>query len=117
MFDPSSPTRANGCAGGMTGLGIEPVAFDRHAAQFDLLVTLQETGDGVLGTAEYSADLFERATVERMMADYLEVLEAAAEAPGRPLSALAPAPAPARPASATERLLAGLWAELLGVER
>ncbi|HSF42888.1 MAG TPA: amino acid adenylation domain-containing protein, partial [Thermoanaerobaculia bacterium] len=48
------------------GLSLEPLPFDRGIAQFDLSLTLAEEGGELRGDLEYSADLFDRATVERL---------------------------------------------------
>jgi non-ribosomal peptide synthetase component F len=105
--------RALAAAAGATGLRITPVDLDRRAAQFDLLVTVRD-GDGALeATAEYSTDLFERATVARLMAQYGRLLAAGAEDPELALSRLEPPV----PASEAEEVVTRLWAELLGLER
>ncbi|HSF38309.1 MAG TPA: amino acid adenylation domain-containing protein, partial [Thermoanaerobaculia bacterium] len=47
----------------LPGLSLEPLPFDRGIAQFDLSLTLAEEGGELRGDLEYSADLFDRATV------------------------------------------------------
>ena len=58
---------------------IEPLAPDR--ARFDLTLSLWETADGANGALEYSTDLFEAATIERMVEQFATVLD---DATGRP---------------------------------
>ncbi|TCP59316.1 amino acid adenylation domain-containing protein [Tumebacillus sp. BK434] len=69
-------------------LAFEPLSIDSGAAMFDLTVNLKEREHGVTGQLEYNADLFERATIERMIGHYLELLAAAAESPDAPLVSL-----------------------------
>ncbi|MEV5508420.1 non-ribosomal peptide synthetase [Streptomyces orinoci] len=63
-------------------------------ARFDLMISLSEqwtaggAPDGLAGTAEFSTELFDRSTVERLVARLLRLLAGAAEEPGRPLSRL-----------------------------
>jgi amino acid adenylation domain-containing protein len=68
--------------GGEAGLaGARLVAQEVHAttAKFELTLTVMQTGRGLAGSFEYNADLFDRATVERM-AGHLRVLLAGAAA-------------------------------------
>ena len=61
-------------------MGLEELASG--TAKFDLLVELRETADGGLeGMAEYAADLFDHATVARMMDQLGRALDAAAREP------------------------------------
>ena len=57
-------------------LSISPLEVEGGAAKFDLLLTLQETGRGLECFFEYSTDLFDAATVERMSAHLRRLLEA-----------------------------------------
>ncbi|MEV4051952.1 non-ribosomal peptide synthase/polyketide synthase [Amycolatopsis sp. NPDC049688] len=69
-------------------LRAEPIGLPRHAANFDLTVEFQETGDVLTGSVEYDTDLFDAATIERL-AGHLELLaEAATTDPDRPLALL-----------------------------
>ncbi|MEU7861241.1 non-ribosomal peptide synthase/polyketide synthase [Nonomuraea sp. NPDC049141] len=57
------------------------------AAKFDLTLTFVEIGEQELvGGLEYSTDLFDHATAERMAGHLLTLLNALAQAPDRPLS-------------------------------
>ncbi|HEX8336488.1 MAG TPA: amino acid adenylation domain-containing protein, partial [Pyrinomonadaceae bacterium] len=58
------------------------------AAKFDLTVSVREEGGRLACGAEYSTDLFEEATVRRMMAHFTRVLETAAADPSRRVSEL-----------------------------
>ncbi|HMI88045.1 MAG TPA: amino acid adenylation domain-containing protein, partial [Polyangiaceae bacterium] len=71
--------------GGMTIEGYRP---RQKAAKFDLQLVMVE-GDGGLAYAfEYNSDLFEDATVARMMTHYRTVLDAAVSAPERRVASL-----------------------------
>ncbi|WP_164018189.1 non-ribosomal peptide synthetase [Pyxidicoccus trucidator] len=48
---------------------------DNGTSKFDLTVSLQETADGLEGTFNYDADLFEAATLERMVEHFGRLLE------------------------------------------
>ncbi|WNG57427.1 amino acid adenylation domain-containing protein [Archangium gephyra] len=61
---------------------------DTGAAQFNLAVDLEPAGEGIRGAVEYSADLFDAATIDRMMAQFVTLLEAAVRDPDSPISKL-----------------------------
>src|SRR5262249_17160204 len=63
------------------GLRVGGLPVTNRTAKFDLFLNLSEWNEGVLGWLEYSTDLFERETVERLMGRYAALLEAVAEAP------------------------------------
>ncbi|MQP66430.1 amino acid adenylation domain-containing protein [Niveispirillum sp. SYP-B3756] len=61
----------------LPGLDLVPVEIDTRTAKFDLLLTLIEAADGGLdGHWEYSTDLFDPATAQRMVDQYLSLLHA-----------------------------------------
>jgi hypothetical protein len=69
-------------AEGLADLRVTPVDLPGRTAKFDLLLNLTETADGGLaGHAEYSTDLFEAATVARLLDAFALVLRTAAERP------------------------------------
>ena len=72
----------------MSGLVLERRELPTGTAKFDLTLALAEEEGGIAGTLEHSSDLFETATVARMMGHLAELLRGAAADPGRPLSAL-----------------------------
>jgi amino acid adenylation domain-containing protein len=59
--------------------------FDSGTAKFDLVFSLFDTPDGVDGFAEYAADLFDAATVQRLVAMYHRLLDAMLTDPARPV--------------------------------
>nr|QEO73849.1 condensation domain-containing protein [uncultured bacterium] len=77
----------------LDGCQVRPVLGDTGAARFDLTLSLARTPAGVTGRLEYSTDLFEAATAERMARRYVSVVTAAAQAPDRPVDELAVLPA------------------------
>jgi amino acid adenylation domain-containing protein len=50
-----------------------------RSTKFDLTTYVREQEDGLRVTLEYNSDLFEKATIERMMAHYRTILESVAE--------------------------------------
>lgn len=72
------------------GLAVSPRGLDMGTAKTDLTISLREEPQGLVGTAEYDTDLFERETVDRLLADYRGLLQAAVDHPDRRLSELPP---------------------------
>ncbi|RKG75429.1 amino acid adenylation domain-containing protein, partial [Corallococcus exercitus] len=70
------------------GLTLRPVPVDNATARFDLGLLLHEAPDGLRGVVEYSTDLFERPTVERLAGHLLTLLDAVVAAPDVPLARL-----------------------------
>ncbi|MCP1462319.1 amino acid adenylation domain-containing protein [Pseudomonas sp. S3E17] len=77
-----------------TGLDIAPVTLSNSSVKFDLSLLFSEEHDsdglpaGLSGVMEYRLDLFDPATVERLVARLVMLLEAAALAPDTALAAL-----------------------------
>src|SRR5947209_10341286 len=69
-------------------LRIAPLDLGAEAALFDLQVYVSETGDGLSTAWEYNTDLFDAATVERLAAHFLIVLQSLASRPGARVSEL-----------------------------
>ena len=72
----------------LTGLRLEPIETDTKTAKGDLYFSLVETPEGLRGRMEYNTDLFDEATIERMLAHYQGLLEAAVADPLCPVSEL-----------------------------
>ncbi|MGY0057918.1 amino acid adenylation domain-containing protein [Streptomyces sp. LZ34] len=66
-------------------VGLEEVGIGR--SRFDMLLSLAENtgGQGVSATVEYSTDLFDRATVERLLARWVRLLEQVVADPSLPI--------------------------------
>src|SRR4029077_79704 len=59
------------------GLEVKPLPSARHRiAKFDVTLSLGEAGDGIAGGIEYATALFERATIERYVGYFRNLLEA-----------------------------------------
>ena len=70
------------------GLKLVPMEVEAVAAKFDLTLFATETGDGLALRLEYDADLFDAATIDRMLAHYRGLLESAVEDPRQPVADL-----------------------------
>src|SRR5207248_6568839 len=72
----------------LQGLRLTPLPFDSRMAKFDLTLTMGETDGRLSGLLEYNADLFEAATIKRMAAHFVRLLEAAVSNPDEQVSRL-----------------------------
>ncbi|MBW8846503.1 MAG: amino acid adenylation domain-containing protein [Burkholderiales bacterium] len=72
----------------LADLEVSFVDFDYKITKFDLTLDLRETPDGLAGSIEYNCDLFDRATVQRMIRHYVALLEAVVAEPQAPVSRL-----------------------------
>src|SRR5438105_2676209 len=61
---------------------------DNRTAKFDLLFDLRDIEEGLRGEVEYNTDLFDEATIERLLGHYRVLLEAVLADPDRPISRL-----------------------------
>ena len=64
---------------------MRPIELDAAATPFDLILNLSNTSDGVRGSVIYNAELFEAATIDRLMERYSALLRIVAAAPERRL--------------------------------
>jgi len=67
---------------------VETIPVNRGAAVFDLAVNLWEGADEIGGQIEYTTDLFDAATIERLAAHYKTLLKNAVTSPAARLSEL-----------------------------
>jgi amino acid adenylation domain-containing protein len=72
----------------LPGLTVSGMFSDRGTAKFDLTLGMRDTGQELLAGVEYNADLFESATMERLLGHYRTLLEAVAADPERRISQL-----------------------------
>lgn len=70
------------------GLSLEHVAVGQETSQFDLTLTLGDGPDGIIGSWEYSSDLFDDATVARWAESFSLLLKGIVENPEMPLGQL-----------------------------
>jgi len=69
----------------LPGLTVSPLEVDSGTAKFDLALSVVEGEDGLSGTLEYSTDLFDGATIERMLGHFETLLEGVVADPDRPV--------------------------------
>ncbi len=79
---------ATGAPPQSSGLRFEPIELDNGTAKFDLTLSVSEVASGLAVQAEYRTDLFEPATVARLLEHYHLLLEAAVADPARRVSEL-----------------------------
>ncbi|ARU62800.1 hypothetical protein CBW65_18850 [Tumebacillus avium] len=72
----------------LTGMVWELVEFDLGIAKFDLTLYVEETEDGLKAMAEYNTDLFDAATIDRLLQQWQGLLESIAEDPHRAIGEL-----------------------------
>jgi natural product biosynthesis luciferase-like monooxygenase protein/amino acid adenylation domain-containing protein len=68
------------------GLSIESLALQQRVAQFDLTLTVTEIEKGLSATLEYNTDLFEAATIARMVEHFQILLNDIGTNPSRRIS-------------------------------
>ena len=59
----------------LPGLVVEPVAQTHETAKFDLTLSMEEISGELCGSIEYASNLFERATIERMVQHFELLLQ------------------------------------------
>lgn len=72
----------------MEDLSFSPVDIRALGAKFDLTMSLVEVGDAMTCSIEYSADLFDAATIERFMGHYQSLLQGAIADPSQSVACL-----------------------------
>ncbi|HTK92718.1 MAG TPA: amino acid adenylation domain-containing protein [Verrucomicrobiae bacterium] len=72
----------------LPGLTATPLRVRSGTAKFDLSLTALETAAGLQLTAEYSTDLFDASTIDRLLGHFTRLLEGAASDPDRRVSEL-----------------------------
>jgi len=61
--------------GEKTPITLEYVPIDNSTAKLDLALEMMESPAGLIGCFEYSTDLFDAATIERMTGHFAQLLE------------------------------------------
>lgn len=69
----------------LRGIAVQPVELDPQTAKFDLALELWG-GEGIHGFFEYNTDLFDAATIERLVLDWQELTTFLACAPDTPIA-------------------------------
>ena len=81
-------TPSSSSSSSMFGLTTQPVELGYAVSRFDLTVSLFESGPELAGWMEYATDLFDEATIDRLVSHYIHLLEQVVEFPHAPLSGL-----------------------------
>ncbi|MGH8491179.1 MAG: amino acid adenylation domain-containing protein, partial [Gammaproteobacteria bacterium] len=72
----------------LAGLTATPVEVESETAKFDLTLSMVERAEGLAGELEYSTDLFDEATISRMLGHYQTLLEGVIANPDQRISDL-----------------------------
>ncbi|NER30313.1 MAG: AMP-binding protein, partial [Symploca sp. SIO1C4] len=72
----------------LTGLTASPLQVESQTAKFDLTLAIENRSDGLVGVWEYSTDLFDASTIERMTGHWITLLEGIVSNPQQPISQL-----------------------------
>ena len=72
---------APGGALALPDLRLSPIAFDNPTVKTDLVLIMNEGPQGLRGSFYYSTELFEAATIERLVTHFVTLLEGAVKAP------------------------------------
>jgi len=72
----------------LPGISLSPVDVDAGTTHFDVTLHIADTEQGLVGTIAYNTDLFDAATITRMLGHFTTLLEAVTAAPERRLSDL-----------------------------
>ncbi|HEX7243129.1 MAG TPA: amino acid adenylation domain-containing protein, partial [Longimicrobiaceae bacterium] len=73
----------------MGGLEVEPLSTGAEVAKYDLTLDLAEDGQGISGSIVYRAELWERATMERMSAHFARLVGSLVADSDRPVAGIA----------------------------
>jgi amino acid adenylation domain-containing protein len=88
LFVVQEPDRAGEGADADAGVRLRRMAAGGGTSKFDLTLSMAPRAGGLDGSIEYNTDLFDRATIRRMLAHLRRVLEQVAASAGVRLSAL-----------------------------
>ncbi|HEX9942197.1 MAG TPA: amino acid adenylation domain-containing protein [Thermoanaerobaculia bacterium] len=80
----------------MAGVSFEPLSVYDGNARYDLMWGVYDHPKGIIGPLEYDADLFDAATVQRLLDLFYATMEAVTAEPDAPISDLAMLREPAR---------------------
>ncbi len=72
----------------LPALSVESLDVDTGTAKFDLTMQIEETASGIAGSVEYSTDLFDISTIDRLLGHFTTLLEGAVADPERRVSEL-----------------------------
>ena len=69
-------------------LVLEKEEFINNISKFDISVSMTETPEGLIGSADYCTDLFKENTIAKMMTHFIELLNSVVENPGNKIGSL-----------------------------
>ncbi|NEO34422.1 MAG: amino acid adenylation domain-containing protein, partial [Symploca sp. SIO3C6] len=72
----------------MSGLNVTSLRLKGQTSKFDLTLSMENSADGLVGVWEYSTDLFNASTIERMTGHFVTLLEGIVSNPQQPISQL-----------------------------
>jgi natural product biosynthesis luciferase-like monooxygenase protein len=72
----------------LAGLEVSLLPVESGTAEFELILTMEETSEGLGGSLIYSTDLFEQATIAKMLRQYQTLLESIVVNPDEHLSGI-----------------------------
>ncbi|HDQ71832.1 MAG TPA: amino acid adenylation domain-containing protein, partial [Chloroflexi bacterium] len=72
----------------LPGLHLSELAFDVEIAKFDLTLTVEQKAEGLIAEIEYNADLFDVATIARMLGHFQTLLKSVVAEPALRLGEL-----------------------------
>ncbi|MFN6567974.1 non-ribosomal peptide synthase/polyketide synthase [Dendronalium sp. ChiSLP03b] len=72
----------------LTGLNVSPLPVKLTTSRFDLTLIVQNSPTGLVGLWEYSTDLFDASTIERMTSHFVTLLEGIVANPEQQISQL-----------------------------
>src|SRR5260370_2059156 len=73
----------------LPGLEVSLLDFQTGAAKFDLILLMTDAAKGLSGTLEYNTNLFDPATIQRLLGHFRTLLESIVANPQQPVSELA----------------------------
>jgi surfactin family lipopeptide synthetase A len=80
----------------LPGLTLTPLTVESGTAKYDLTLMMEETATGLTGELEYNRDLFDRATIARMVGHLQTVLAGVVAQPNQTIATLPMLTAPER---------------------
>ncbi|MEH2082694.1 MAG: amino acid adenylation domain-containing protein [Nostoc sp.] len=72
----------------LPGLTLSPLEFHNETAKFDLTLSMMDTEQGLIGSLEYNTDLFNTATITRMLEHFQTLVEGIVANPNQRISDL-----------------------------
>lgn len=72
----------------LPGLTLNPFQVESGTAKYDITLMMEETEAGIIAEFEYNQDLFDRATIRRMVGHFQTLLQGIVAEPSQPISAL-----------------------------